>query len=153
MRLMFLFTVVALAEMAAFIWVGSIIGFGWALGIAIVTAVLGSILVRRAGISVWGRFRSKVNQGVLPGRELSDGAAILVSGAFLISPGFITDTLGFLLLIPAVRDVVYRNINKRLSGRVKVLTGDRRTVRAYWPGGTQEVLQYEILDSEIDKGS
>jgi UPF0716 family protein affecting phage T7 exclusion len=94
-----------------------------------------------------------VNQGVLPGRELSDGAAILVSGAFLISPGFITDTLGFLLLIPAVRDVVYRNINKRLSGRVKVLTGDRRTVRADWPGGTQEVLQYEILDSEIDKGS
>jgi UPF0716 protein FxsA len=153
MRLLFLFTVVALAEMAAFIWVGSIIGFGWALGIAIVTAVLGSILVRRAGISVWGRFRSKVNQGVLPGRELSDGAAILVSGAFLISPGFITDTLGFLLLIPAVRDVIYRNISKRLSGRVKVLTGDRRTIRADWPGGTQEVLQYEILDSDIDKGS
>ena len=116
MKVVLLFTVVALAEMAAFIWVGSVIGFGWALGIALVTAVLGSILVRRAGISVWGRFRGKANEGVLPGRELSDGAAILVSGAFLISPGFITDTLGFLLLIPAVRDVIYRNITKRLSG-------------------------------------
>ncbi len=152
MKLVLLFTVVALAEMAAFIWVGSMIGFGWALGIALVTAVLGSVLVRRAGVSVWGRFRGKVNQGVLPGRELSDGAAILVSGAFLISPGFITDTLGFLLLIPAVRDMIYRNITKRLSGRVNVLTGNRR-IRADWPGGTQEVLQYEIIDAETDDRS
>jgi len=152
MRLVFFFTVVALAEMAAFIWVGSMIGFGWALGIALVTAVLGSVLVRRAGISVWSRFRGKVNQGVLPGRELSDGAAILVSGAFLISPGFITDTLGFLLLIPAVRDLIYRNITRRLSGRVNVLTGNRR-IRPDWPGGSQEVLQYEIIDAEADDRS
>ena len=114
--------------------------------------MLGSVLVRCAGLSVWGRFRGKVNQGVLPGRELSDGAAILVSGAFLISPGFITDTLGFLLLIPAVRDMIYRNITKRLSGRVNVLTGNRR-IRGDWPGGTQEVLQYEIIDAETDDRS
>jgi len=149
MRLMLFFTVMAIAEMAAFIWVGSMIGFGWALGIAIVTAVLGSYLVRRTGLSVWGRFRGKVDQGVLPGRELSDGAAILVSGAFLISPGFITDTLGFLLLIPAVRDVIYRSITRRLSGRFNVLTGNRR-IRPDWPGGSQEVLQYEIVDAETE---
>jgi UPF0716 protein FxsA len=143
MKLAVLFTVVALAEMAAFFWVGSMIGFGWAFGIAVLTAVLGSVLVKRAGVSVFRRFRSKVNQGVLPGRELSDGAAILVSGAFLISPGFITDTLGFLLLIPSVRDVVYRYLSKRLSGKVKVFTG---RVRPDW--GSEEVLQYEIIDTE-----
>ena len=88
-----------------------------------------------------------MNEGVLPGRELSDGAAILVSGAFLISPGFITDTLGFLLLIPAVRDLIYRNISKRLSGRVNVLTSNRR-VRPDWE--SQEVLQYEIIDAEAE---
>lgn len=149
MRVVALFTLVALAEMAVFIWVGSMIGFGWALGIALVTAVLGSLLVRRAGLSVWGRFRGKVNQGVLPGRELSDGAAILVSGAFLISPGFITDTLGFLLLIPAVRVMIYRNVTRRMSGRLKVFAGGRG-VRPDWPGAPEEVLRYEIIDSEKD---
>ncbi len=59
-------------------------------------------------LSVLSRIQSKVGQGQLPGRELGDRAAILVSDAFLISPGFITDVQGFLLLIPPVRYVVYR---------------------------------------------
>ena len=103
MRFLLLFLLASLAEMAAFLWVGSKIGFGWALGIALFTAVLGAILVKREGLATLSRVKAKMNTGQLPGRELSDGAAILVSGAFLISPGFITDTVGFLLLIPAVR--------------------------------------------------
>lgn len=123
MRFVALFALIALVEMATFFWVGSQIGFGWALGIAVTTAVIGSILVRRAGLSVMSRFRQKTGQGQIPGRELSDGAAILVAGAFLISPGFITDTLGFLLLIPGVRTIVYKRLSSRYMSKVTVFTG------------------------------
>lgn len=122
MRFLTIFAVIAVAEMATFFWVESRIGLGWALGLALLTAILGSFLVKRAGLSVLGRIQSRVNNGELPGRELVDGASILVSGAFLISPGFITDTLGFLLLVPAVRAIVYRMVAKRLSARFTVFS-------------------------------
>jgi UPF0716 protein FxsA len=118
MRFLAVFGLVAFVEMATFFWVESRIGLGWALALAVLTAVIGSFLVRRAGLSVLSRIQAKLGRGRLPGRELSDGAAVLVSGAFLISPGFITDVLGFLLLIPAVRDLVYRIVWKRVSARI-----------------------------------
>ena len=120
MRFLAIFGLVALAEMATFFWVESRIGLGWALGLALLTAVTGSILVRRAGLSVLGRIQAKWSEGQLPGRELFDGAAILVAGAFLISPGFITDILGFLLLVPPVRALLYRLVSKRLTSRFTV---------------------------------
>jgi UPF0716 protein FxsA len=127
MRFLAVFGLIALAEMATFFWVESRIGLGWALGLALGTAVIGSALVRRAGIAVLARIQQKISQSQMPGRELSDGAAILVSGAFLISPGFITDALGFLLLIPMVRDVIYRIVSKRLSSRFAVFTATGQT--------------------------
>ena len=121
MRFFAMFGLVALAEMATFFWVESRIGLGWALGLALATAIAGSFLVRRAGLSVLGRLRRKASAGQLPGRELSDGAAILVAGAFLISPGFITDTLGFLLLLPPIRDLVYKAVSRRFTSRMTVI--------------------------------
>jgi len=140
MRFFATFALVAVAEMATFFWVESKIGLGWALGLALLTALVGSFLVRRAGLPVLGRLQRKVSQGQLPGRELSDGAAIFVSGALLISPGFITDVLGFLLLIPAVRGVVYQTMSKRVSARVRMFGADGRS-----PGG-----DWHELDDVID---
>ena len=112
---MTVFTLVALAEMATFFWVGSWIGLPWALGLALATALIGSYLVRLSGLAVLRRLRDRISRGELPGRELSDGALILVAGAFLISPGFLTDTLGFLLLVPPVRDFIYRMVARRFK--------------------------------------
>lgn len=139
MRFLALFALIALAEMATFFWVESWIGLAWALLLALATAFIGSYLVRRAGLSVLARLREKLNQAQLPGRELSDGAAILVSGAFLISPGFITDTLGFLLLLPPIRDLIYRVVSTRLSSRVTVVTSNFQTP-------PRETIQGEIID-------
>ena len=108
MRFFSIFALVALVEMATFFWVQSWIGLGWALGLALLTAIVGSVLVKRAGVAVFRRFRERVDNAQVPGRELSDGASVLVAGAFLISPGFITDILGFSLLIPAVQGWIYR---------------------------------------------
>lgn len=138
MRFLTIFALVALAEMATFFWVESRIGLAWALGLALTTAVIGSFLVRRAGVAVLARIRERWSQGAVPGRELVDGAAILVAGAFLISPGFITDTLGFLLLVPLVRRWIYARVSHRFTARVSTYIPDSG------PGG--EVIDVEELD-------
>jgi len=140
MRFLAVFSLIALAEVATFFWVGSQIGLIWALAIAVATALIGSYLVRRAGLSALSRIQRKVSKGELPGRELSDGAAILVSGAFLISPGFITDVLGFLLLIPAVRALIHGVLSRRFSARMTVFATS---------SGSADRQRHEIIDVDI----
>lgn len=151
MRFLAVFGIIALAEMATFFWVESRIGLGWALVLALATAVIGSILVKRAGISVLGRIRRRIGQSEMPGRELSDGAAVLVAGAFLISPGFITDAIGFLLLVPVVRGMIYRVISNRLTSRFTVITAARQTFRSRrvdLPPAGSEVIDIDPEDIE-----
>jgi UPF0716 protein FxsA len=145
MRFLAIFALISLVEMATFFWVQSWIGLGWALSLAIATALIGSFLVRRAGLSVMDRFRSRVNDGGLPTRELSDGATVLVSGAFLISPGFITDILGFLLLLPPIRGQIYKVISRRFTGRVSVFPTGTTSKRVSQTG--EEIIDvdgYEV---------
>lgn len=142
MRFLALFGLVALAEMGTFLWVGSRIGLGWALLLALSTALIGSVLVRRAGLAVLGQLRRRWREGSVPGRELTHGAAILVAGAFLISPGFITDLAGFLLLVPALRDRIHVRLSRWLSGRTTVITG-RRSSRGEEPGEVIDVESWE----------
>lgn len=144
MRFLAAFGVLAVAEMATFFWVESRVGLGVALGLALATALIGSVLVRRVGLSAVDRFTRRVQQGGLPGRELGDGAMILVAGAFLISPGFITDTLGFMLLLPPVREVIYRIGSKWLSTRVTVFPSGFQTVETGSFGGG------EVIDVDPD---
>jgi UPF0716 protein FxsA len=139
MRFLAIFALVAIAEMATFFWVESRIGLGWALGLALATAFVGSLLVRRAGLAVIGRIQQRFHDGELPGRELSHGASILVAGAFLISPGFITDTLGFLLLVRPVREMIHRVISRRLSARVSVITSN-------FQSPSREPIYGEVID-------
>lgn len=145
-RLLAFFVIFALLEMVTFFWVQSWIGLGWALLLAVTTAILGSYLVRRAGLSVWARLRNRVDRGELPARELTDGAAILVAGVFLISPGFFTDLLGFVLLVPQVRGVIHRLAAGRVTGRMAVFTSGRwsRTAVTGRPG--HEVIDVDEVD-------
>ncbi|HJQ76109.1 MAG TPA: FxsA family protein [Acidimicrobiia bacterium] len=145
-RLLAFFVIFALVEMATFFWVQARIGLGWALLLAVTTAILGSYLVRRAGLSVWARLRNRVDRGELPGRELTDGAAILVAGVFLISPGFFTDLLGFLLLVPQIRGVVHRVVAGRVSGRVALFTPGRWPPNAVTGRPGHEVIDVDEVD-------
>jgi UPF0716 protein FxsA len=138
-------------EMATFFWVEARIGLGWALGLALATAVIGSILVKRAGLSVLARIQQRIGQSQMPGRELSDGAAVLVAGAFLISPGFLTDAIGFLLLVPVVRARIYRVASKRLASRFTVFTATGQTFRsrrADLPPAGGEIIDIDPEDVE-----
>lgn len=101
-----LFIVVPFAELAVLIKVGSVIGVVPTLAILILVSVLGATLVKREGVGVWTRFRSRIEAGQVPGKELVDGALILFAGALLLTPGFLTDVLGLLLLLPPFRALI-----------------------------------------------
>ena len=104
--LVLLFIVVPIAELAVIIQVGQEIGVGWTIAILIADSILGSMLMRAQGRAAWRRFNEAMQAGRVPAREVLDGALVMFGGALLLTPGFITDILGFLLLIPPTRAVV-----------------------------------------------
>ena len=101
--LLLIFIVVPLAEIAVFIQVGDAIGLGPTIAIVIITAIIGTALLRAQGFATINRAQKTVSEGGIPIDSVIDGASLLVAGAFLLTPGMITDSLGFLLFIPAFR--------------------------------------------------
>jgi len=95
--------VVPILEIYLLFQVGGVIGAGWTILIVIGTAVLGASLLRQQGLSTWSRLNQSIAQGELPPTVLVEGIFLLLAGAFLLTPGFFTDAIGFLFLIPPVR--------------------------------------------------
>lgn len=109
------FVAVPLIEIALFIQVGGFIGLWPTLLIVILTAILGSWLVRSQGLLALGQVKQSFNEVRDPTEPLAHGAMILFSGALLLTPGFFTDSVGFALLIPAVRAAVFRWVKARVK--------------------------------------
>lgn len=101
--LLALFIGVPLIEIAVFIQLGDLIGLWRTLALIVLTAILGAWQLRLQGIATLNRARVHLERGVLPAHELFDGLCLLVAGALLLTPGFVTDTLGFLLFLPPFR--------------------------------------------------
>ncbi|MBV0913507.1 FxsA family protein [Anianabacter salinae] len=115
MWLFLAFLLVPLIEIALFIQVGGLIGLWPTLGIVILTAVLGTVLVRAQGARALTQLRSSFSELRDPAEPLAHGAMILVSGALLLTPGFFTDAVGFLLLVPQFRAAAYRYLRARVK--------------------------------------
>ncbi len=111
----FLLLIVPLAEIGAFIVIGREIGVLWTLAMVFVTAVIGSILLRVQGFGLINRIQSEMQAGRVPGREMVHGVMIMIAGVLLLTPGFITDTIGFLLFVPQIRDAGWALIKNRIS--------------------------------------
>ncbi len=115
MWLFVLFLAIPLIEIALFIQVGGFIGLWWTLGIVILTAFLGTRLIRSQGVMAMNDVRSSFGELRDPTEPLAHGAMILFSGALLLTPGFFTDAIGFALLIPAVRRAVFAYAKSRIK--------------------------------------
>ena len=115
MLLLALFVAVPIIEIALFIQVGGLIGLWPTLLIVIVTAILGTTLVRQQGALAMSQLRGSFSELRDPTEPLAHGAMILLSGALLLTPGFFTDAMGFALLIPAIRSVVFKEMRKRIK--------------------------------------
>lgn len=124
-KLLLLFILIPAVELALLIEVGRHIGTLPTLALIAITGVLGAFLARSQGLGVWRHIKADVAAGRLPAGSVVDGVIILLAGAVLITPGFLTDALGFLCLVPTFRRFIKRTLWHRLKlavqeGRVHV---------------------------------
>lgn len=104
--------------------VGGLVGAGWTVFLVVLTAVIGASLVRSQGINTLARSQDSLARGELPAVELVEGVALLVAGALLLTPGFFTDGIGFLLLVPPLRRWLIRTwVLKALDRRLASSSG------------------------------
>lgn len=118
-RLALLFIGVPLLELVLLIQLGQLIGLWPTLGVVVLTGVIGAGLARAEGMRAFIAFQQELATGRLPGQAILDGLAILVGGAFLLTPGILTDLAGFSLLLPPTRRRIQAQIRKRLERRLK----------------------------------
>lgn len=110
----FLLLAIPLAEIGAFIVIGGQIGIELTLLMILVTAIVGSLLLRFQGFGLLTRIQNEMNDNRVPARELVHGVMITMAGVLLLTPGFFTDTLGFLLFVPAIRDLGWSFLKNRI---------------------------------------
>jgi len=116
--LVLLFVLVPIVELVVIIQVGQAIGVLQTLVLMLVVSIVGAWLVKREGIGVWRRAQRQLELGAMPGRELVDGTLILLAGALLLTPGFVSDCFGILLLLPPVRAGLRALVIRRFRKRV-----------------------------------
>ncbi len=116
--LVFLFIVVPIAELYVLIQIGQAIGVPYTIALLILDSILGAALMRSQGRTAWMRFNRALAEGRVPAREVMDGALVIFGGALLLTPGFLTDILGLILLLPPTRAVVRTVLLRRFAGRI-----------------------------------
>jgi UPF0716 protein FxsA len=119
-----LFLLIPFAELYVIYKVGDAIGYWWVFVILAADSLLGAWLLRSQGRAVWRRFNAILAEGRVPHREVVDGVLVIFGGAFLITPGFITDVVGLALLLPPSRAIFRRMLIRRL-GRPSVRSSTR----------------------------
>jgi len=133
---------IPLTELYVLIKVGRAIGAGSTIGLVILTAVLGAWLLRLQGLVTLARVRAALEAGELPAIELVEGLILLVTAVLLLTPGFITDALGFLVLLPGVRRALAKSLAAQLVVR-SIHPGGRGPRRPGSPGGGHDTHTYE----------
>jgi UPF0716 protein FxsA len=140
----FLLLAVPLAEIATFIVVGGQIGVFPTVALVLATAVSGSILLRIQGFGIMARIKASLDEGGMPGRELVHGFMIMAAGLLLLTPGFITDTIGLLLFVPAIRDLAWSLVRDRVV--VAAASGPQRP----GPRGGDRTIDLDADEYERD---
>lgn len=148
-RLLFiLFLVVPLVEIFFLIQVGQVIGAGWTIFLVVATAVIGAFLLRLQGFQTLHRAQRTMQQGQLPATEMLEGLCLLVSGALLLTPGFVTDAMGFLLLVPPVRQVLIAQMLK--NSRFILSSGSSGFYQQsrYSSRCNEDIIEGEVVDDD-----
>ncbi len=157
--LLFIFIVIPIAEIALFIQAGEIIGLWWTLLTVVITAIIGTNLVKRQGMNAWLRAQQAMNEDSLPIEEVFTGVCLLLSGALLLTPGFLTDSIGFALLIPSLRKnigVMVLNLLKK-HGKSQIYTNNlhsdnfQKKYISKKPTVKNIIdVEYKVIDDDMD---
>jgi UPF0716 protein FxsA len=116
-----IFVAMPIIEIAVFIQAGELIGLWPTIGVVVLTAIIGTSLMRAQGLQTLAKAQSQMDQGEMPIGALFDGICILIAGVLLLTPGFVTDTFGFLLLVPPLRQLIGAKVIMKLvqSGNIR----------------------------------
>lgn len=113
--LLLAFIIVPIVELAVIVEIGTRIGLPLTIALLLIDSVLGAVLVKREGRRAWRAFRSALEEGRWPGDEVVQGALVLVGGALLVTPGFVTDAFGLLAVLPPTRALASRYLRRWLT--------------------------------------
>jgi len=115
LKLILLFTLLPLIDFAILLKLGSYIGFNYTLILVIITGITGAYFAKREGRDILNKIKFDISQGKMPADELIGGLCVIVGGAFLLSPGLITDTIGLMLVLPFTRGFFVNMIKTRFK--------------------------------------
>ena len=141
--LLLAFVVVPIVEIYVIIQVGQVIGPWWTILLLIADSVFGSWLIAREGRRAWQALTTALGSGRMPARELADGALILVGGTLMLSPGFVTDAFGILLVLPFTRPLARRLLSRVVARRLLAPTTNRPG-----RGPRGPVIRGEVVDDD-----
>jgi len=152
--LFFIFVCVPCIELMLLVTIGGAVGFPVTLGIILLTGFAGAWLAKRQGLGALRRIQESVNQGHMPADEMVEGILILAAGLLLVTPGFLTDAVGFALLAPPLRrggcKVVGRFIKRHFKGRVVMGGGVRQDRTTSSRAERTHGRDYEVIDIEAE---
>lgn len=148
------FAVVPLVEIYVLIQVGQVIGAWWTVLLLLIDSLIGGWLVKHEGRRAWQALNLALQSGRMPARELADGALILVGGTLMLTPGFVTDGFGILLILPFTRPAARRLLSRYLATRITTGAFTRPPTGVPNQGGSKprrpgpDVVQGEVVDDD-----
>jgi UPF0716 protein FxsA len=150
--LILLFTVVPLTELFLLMWLADVTDSpALVFGLVILTGIVGAALARWQGAGTWRRLHRDLAEGRMPADALLDGLLIFVAGALLLTPGMLTDLVGFGLLIPPLRKLFKRFLVWRFKSRFQVMTRDTSGPGPRAPGARrEEIIESRLIDPQGD---
>jgi UPF0716 protein FxsA len=142
-----LFVAVPLVEIYLVVRAGQAIGLGWTVLILVVDSLLGAVLLKREGAAAWRALREALSSYRMPARELADGALVLVGGTLLLTPGFLTDGLGFFFILPFTRPLARRALSGFVARKFLDGPGGRATrAEGRQSPGPGSVVRGDVVD-------
>ncbi|CAM4074210.1 FxsA family protein [Pseudoalteromonas byunsanensis] len=145
-RILFvLFVVVPIIEIALLIQVSDVIGGFATIALVILTAILGAKLVKQQGLSAYSDVQGQMARGQMPASELFTGLCVIIAGVLLMTPGIMTDVLGFMLLTPAIRSILAKALMKKMT--VKMHTTMQHSQNAYTEHEQAEPFEHKEQQS------
>jgi len=148
-KLFLLFAILPIVEIAILINVGEQIGGWYTVVIVILTAFSGAHLVRQQGLSTLMQAQQKMQSGTMPGQEMAEGLLLVIAGVLLVTPGFITDGIGFLLSLPMTRPLIAKGLLKNLSVKVVNSSFDGNFAQHQQPHSTGQ--SDDIIEGEFER--
>ncbi|PCJ75069.1 MAG: exlusion protein FxsA [Rhodobacteraceae bacterium] len=150
MWLFFLFVAVPIVEIGLFIQVGGFLGLWPTLAIVVLTALVGTALMRAQGMAALQKLQTSIESGGNPADPIANGAFILIAGLLLLTPGFFTDTLGLLLLVPRVRQALIRAITAQIKARATVYTSSGFQSQTQYASDTVLEGDFEVVEDNVN---